>query len=54
MLIVLIVLKRKKIANCAGPAEEEKNLREKATKTLEQVTVNKSFEVCKKRSPKRA
>ena len=50
-MIVLIVLRRKEFAD---RAKEEKNLREKAAKTLEQVTVNKSFEVCKKRSPKRA
>ena len=53
-MIVLIVLRRKRFADYADRAEEKKNLREKAPKTLKQVTVNKSFEVCKKRSPKRA
>ena len=49
---VLIVLRRKEFVDCADPAEEEKNLREKVPKTLEQVTVNKYVEVRKKRSPK--
>ena len=51
---MLTVLRRIKSANCADRAEVEKNLMEKAPKTLEQVTVNKLFEVRKKRSPKRA